>query len=95
MDSHLKQHVEKLKHCSIIFYNNYEELVLICGPLLRKLLLKRINNFLKKNISTSLATKNKKRRNLLIDKVLRQERIRPNAAAYQNAFKPKKNSMPV
>ena len=95
MVSHIAQHTEKLLRCQAEFDAAKEEVLICCGGFFGKLLLKKVENTLRRFIVTSLTTKNDKIRRLIINKVLCEERSKCPPPAPKKTVPEKKNEQPV
>ena len=95
MKSHLKQHFDKLNTSVSLLSTAKNVLLLLCGDRFGKLLLKRVETTLRKDIVASLTTKNKKINRMLINKVIHEERLNcPPVAPKDTTSKPT-NAQPV
>ena len=92
MTSHLEQHTEKLNVCIESTRALMNDLQLVCGQLLTKLLVKRIDNNQRRFRVLSSRTKNDKIRRLVIDKVVQTERVKSSLSRNKGHQKTKQLS---
>ena len=78
MATHMMQHIDKLKASMDIYHTLEKELTSYSGPLFAKIILKRARNQQRKERVSSLSTKNSKIRGLIIDKVVKEARVKSN-----------------